>query len=191
MPRLPPPVDSVGAVWSAVKPVADDPDLARQLLGRCLDPAIIEDLDLARCLPSSGTLPKWARSGFPFVMVGIRSQTPTSALECRRESLFCACSSRDESRQTERAKGLFPASHSAKGLFLADSFGLLLIRSGVPKWWRQRESPSVIITEGAPDFLTVATRYGCARYAPAVLESPATHGPASWRRVSRRNAALW
>jgi hypothetical protein len=27
----------------------------------------------------------------------------------------------------------------------------------------------VIITEGAPDFLTVATHYGCTEYAPAVL----------------------
>ena len=69
----------------------------------------------------------------------------------------------------DRAKGLFPSGHTAKGLFLADSFGLLLIRSGVPKWWRQSEPPSVIITEGAPDFLTVATHYGCTEYAPAVL----------------------
>ena len=57
-PRLPPPVVSVGALWAASKPVTDDADLARQLLGRCLDPAIIEDLDLARCMPSLGTLPK-------------------------------------------------------------------------------------------------------------------------------------
>ena len=165
--RLPPPVESVGALWAAAKPVTDDADLARQLLGRCLDPAIIEDRDLARCLPSSGTLPKWARSG---------SQTWRDSDHrllfplWNAEGSLCSVHARlVESGQTERAKGMFPASHSAGGLFLADSFALLLIRSGVPKWWRQREPPSVIITEGAPDFLTVATHYGCSEYAPAVL----------------------
>ncbi len=166
-PRLPPPVDSVGALWAASKPVTDDPDLARQLLGRCLDPAIIEDRGLARCLPSSGTLPKWARSGSrSWRESGHRLLLPL----LNAEGSLCSVHARlVESGQTERAKGLFPASHSAGGLFLADSFGLLLIRSGVPKWWRQSEPPSVIITEGAPDFLTVATHYGCSEYAPAVL----------------------
>jgi hypothetical protein len=166
-PRLPPPVESVGALWAAAKPVTDDADLARQLLGRCLDPAIIEDRDLARCLPSSGTLPKWARSGSrSWWESGHRLLLPL----WNAEGSLCSVHARlVENGQTERAKGLFPASHSAKGLFLADSFALLLIRSGVPKWWRQSEPPSVIITEGAPDFLTVATHYGCTEYAPAVL----------------------
>ena len=166
-PRLPPPVESVGALWAAAKPVTDDSDLARQLLGRCLDPAIIEDRNLARCLPSSGTLPKWARSGsLSWWESGHRLLLPL----WNAEGSLCSVHARlVENGQTERAKGMFPASHSAKGLFLADSFGLLLIRSGVPKWWRQSEPPSVIITEGAPDFLTVATHYGCTEYAPAVL----------------------
>ena len=166
-PRLPPPVESVGALWAAAKPVTDDADLARQLLGRCLDPAIIEDRDLARCLPSSGTLPTWARSGSQtWRKSGHRLLFPL----WNAEGSLCSVHARlVESGQTERAKGMFPASHSAGGLFLADSFALLLIRSGVPKWWRQREPPSVIITEGAPDFLTVATHYGCSEYAPAVL----------------------
>ena len=166
-PRLPPPVESVGALWSASKPVTDDPDLARQLLGRCLDPAIIEDLDLARCLPSSGTLPKWARSGSQtWWESGHRLLFPL----WNAEGSLCSVHARVvESGQTERAKGLFPASHSAKGLFLADSFALLLIRSGVPKWWRQSKAPKIIITEGPIDFLTVATQFGCSEYAPAVL----------------------
>ena len=165
--RLPPPVESVGALWAAAKPVTDDADLARQLLGRCLDPAIIEDRDLARCLPSSGTLPTWARSGSQtWRKSGHRLLFPL----WNAEGSLCSVHARIvDSGQTERAKGMFPASHSAGGLFLADSFALLLIRSGVPKWWRQREPPSVIITEGAPDFLTVATHYGCSEYAPAVL----------------------
>ena len=57
-PRLPPPVESVGALWASSQPVTDDPDLAVQLLNRRIDPAIVEDRDLARCLPSLGTLPK-------------------------------------------------------------------------------------------------------------------------------------
>ena len=166
-PRLPPPVVSVGALWAASKPVTDDADLARQLLGRCLDPAIIEDLDLARCLPQSGTIPKWAQSGSqPWWGSGHRLLFPL----WNAEGNLCSVHARlVESDQTERAKGLFPSGHSAKGLFLADSFARLLIRSGVPSWWRQSEPPSVIITEGAIDFLTVATHYGCTEYAPAVL----------------------
>ena len=166
-PRLPPPVESVGALWAASKPVTDDPDLARQLLGRCLDPAIIEDRDLARCLPSSGTLPKWARSG---------SQTWRDSdhrllfqLWNAEGSLSSVHARLVEKTDGDRKKGLFPSGHSAKGFFLADSFARLLITNGVPSWWRQSEPPSVIITEGAPDFLTVATHYGCAEDAPAVL----------------------
>ncbi len=167
VPRLPPPVDSVGALWSASKPVTDDPDLARQLLGRCIDPAIIEDLDLARCLPSSGALPRWARSGSQtWWESGHRLLFPL----WNPEGSLCSVHARlVESGQTERAKGLFPASHSAKGLFLADSFSRLLITVGIPKWWRRSEPPTIIIVEGAPDFLTVATHYGTVEDAPAVL----------------------
>ena len=74
-----------------------------------------------------------------------------------------------EKTDGDREKGLFPSGHSAKGQFLADSFARFLITKGVPPWWRRSEPPSVIITEGAPDFLTVAAHYGCSEYAPAVL----------------------
>ena len=40
------------------------------------------------------------------------------------------------------------------------------------------EAPSVIINEGAPDFLTVATHYGCQEYA-LVLGILMAHGPTS------------
>ena len=166
-PRLPPPVVSVGALWAASKPVTDDADLARQLLGRCLDPAIIEDLDLARCLPQSGTIPKWAQSGsLSWWESGHRLLLPLWNVE----GSLCSVHARlVEKVDGDRAKGLFPSGHTAKGLFLADSFARLLITEGIPKWWRQNEPPSVIITEGAPDFLTVATHYGCSEYAPAAL----------------------
>ena len=166
-PRLPPPVESVGALWAAAKPVTDDADLARQLLGRCLDPAIIEDLDLARCLPSSRTLPKWARSGsLSWWESGHRLLFQLWNAEGSLSSVHARLV---EKTDGDRKKGLFPSGHSAKGFFLADSFARLLITNGVPSWWRQSEPPSVIITEGAPDFLTVATHYGCSEYAPAVL----------------------
>lgn len=166
-PRLPPPVESVGALWAASKPVTDDPDLAVQLLTREIDPAIVEDRDLARCLPSSRTLPKWARSG---------SQTWWDSghrllfqLWNAEGSLSSVHARLVEKTDGYRGKGLFPSGHSAKGFFLADSFARLLITNGVPSWWRQSEPPSVIITEGAIDFLTVGTHYGCYEYAPAVL----------------------
>ena len=166
-PRLPPPVESVGALWAASKPVTDDADLARQLLGRCLDPAIIEDRDLARCLPSSGTLPKWARSGsLSWWESGHRLLFQLWNAEGSLSSVHARLI---EKTDGDRGKGLFPSGHSAKGIFLADSFARLLITKGVPSWWRQSEPPSVIICEGAIDFLTVGTHFGCSEYAPAVL----------------------
>ncbi len=166
-PRLPPPAESVSALWAAAKPVTDDPDLAVQLLNRRIDPAIVEDRDLARCLPSSGTLPKWAQSGsLSWRESGHGLLLPLWNAEGNLSSVHARVV---EQADGDRAKGLFPSGHSAKGVLLADSFARLLITKGVPSWWRQSEPPSVIITEGAPDFLTVATHYGCHESAPAVL----------------------
>ncbi len=166
-PRLPPPVESVGALWASSKPVTADPDLARQLFNRRIDPAIIEDRDLARCLPPPSALPKWARSGSQtWEESGHRLLLPLWNVEGN----LCSVHARlVEKTDTETAKGLFPSGHSAKGFFLADSFTRLLITKGVPSWWRQNEPPSVIIVEGAPDFLTVGTHFGCSESAPAVL----------------------
>lgn len=166
-PRLPPPVESVGALWAVARPVTDDADLVRQLHGRCLDPAIIEERDLARCLPRTGVLPAWTRC---------RSQTWWESGHrlilpmWNAEGALCSVHARlIESPTGDTAKGLFPAGHSTKGLFLADSFALLIIRTGIPYWWCKSDPPSIIITEGAPDFLTVATHYGYVEDAPAVL----------------------
>ena len=102
---------------------------------------------------------------FPFV-VEIGSQTPFSAVECGRESLFCACSSRRE--WTDRArKGMFPASHGA-----GDYSGGLL--RSTPN---QIGSPEVVATEspfcdhhrgcaGLPHRRDALRMLG---YAPAVL----------------------
>jgi hypothetical protein len=166
-PRLPPPVESVGALWAAARPVTDDADLVRQLHGRCLDPTIIEERDLARCLPHTGALPRWARC---------RSQTWRESGHrlllpmWNVEGSLCSVHARlIESRAGDIAKGLFPTGHSTKGLFLADSFALSIIQKGTPEWWRRSDPPSIIITEGAPDFLTVATHYGTTDDAPGVL----------------------
>ncbi len=165
--RLPPPVESVGALWAAAKPVTDEPDLAVQLLNRRIDPAIVEDRDLARCLPSSATLPKWARSGsLSWWESGHRLLIPLWDVEGNLSSVHARVVERADG---DRAKGLFPSGHSAKGLLLADSFSRLLITVGIPKWWRRSEPPTIIIVEGAPDFLTVATHYGTVEDAPAVL----------------------
>lgn len=166
-PRLPPPVESVGALWAAARPVTDDADLVRQLHGRCLDPTIIEERDLARCLPHTGSLPRWARCrSQTWWESGHRLLLPMWNVEGR----LCSVHARlIESPTGDIAKGLFPTGHSTKGLFLADSFALSIIQKGTPEWWRRSDPPSIIITEGAPDFLTVATHYGTTDDAPGVL----------------------
>ena len=165
-PRLPPSPDSVRALWEAATPVTDDAALVSQLAKRCLDPAVIEDLDLARAMPS-GPLPRWAWSaGKTWLESGHRLLIPLWDTEGNMVSVHARTV---EKVDPDQQKGLFPSGHSAKWLFFADSFARLLITKGIPSWWRQSEPPSVIITEGAPDFLTVATHYGCSEYATAVL----------------------
>jgi hypothetical protein len=69
----------------------------------------------------------------------------------------------------EATKGLLPAGHSARGLFLADAFALTLLKQGIPTWWRQPDPPRILIAEGGIDFLTVASSFDDSESNPAVL----------------------
>lgn len=160
-----PPVESVGSLWARCSPVADDADLARALLARAIDPAIVSDRDLARGLPAAGELPPWARrDGRSWRDSGHRAILPL----WNAAGELAGVHARTFDASPDGPKGLLPAAHSSAGLFLADPFARLILTTGTPGWYRS-EAPTFIVCEGAPDFLTVACHFGAWEYAPAVL----------------------
>jgi hypothetical protein len=57
-----PPADEVEALWSACVPVCDVPEVRAWLDSKRIDAISISDADMARALPSSASLPRWART---------------------------------------------------------------------------------------------------------------------------------
>lgn len=154
------------AVWSACGAVSDDVDLAAALRRRGLDPADVTDRDLARALPTTGTLPRWARfARKSWVELGNRLIVPMYDAAGQLASLHGRYIG-DEPRDVP-PKGLSPIGGQIAGTIMADALGRMLLASGAaPTWWTERV---VLIEEGVPDFLTVATHYGDDENAPAVL----------------------
>lgn len=160
-----PPVAEVGSLWARCGMVCDDRDLSLRLFARRLDPAVITDRDLARALPASDPLPRWAgharrswRDSGHTLLVGLWDADGELASVHARSFL-----------PDTDPKGLSPAGHRSAGLVMACSFARELLRGGLPSWWHRAERPTVIIVEGVPDFLTVGIRYGDWEYSPALL----------------------
>jgi len=166
----PPPHNEVMRLWEACKPVTEDAALSEQLRKRSLWPEGVASIDLARALPDScAAWPKWAQCGQQtWRESGHRLLFPLWNAKGEHRSLHARLVQKTEG-PGKTAKGLFPSGYSAKGLFLADSFARFLLTSGIPPWWRWEEPPSIIVTEGAPDFLTVASHFGEWECVPAVL----------------------
>lgn len=163
--RRPPPPAEVRELWALCSPIAADPDLARQLQARAIDPKVIDDRDLARALPNSGPLPRWARGES-------RSWREKHRCILRLWNVageMVSAHARAIEGTAEATKGLLPAGHSARGLFLADAFALTLLKQGIPTWWRQPDPPRILIAEGGIDFLTVASSFDDSESNPAVL----------------------
>ena len=160
--------EGAAEVWAACRPVLDDPEVSTWLRSRGLDPAKVEDRDLARALPEDLDAPPWARcNGRPWT-AGWRCVLPAYSSTGRLESLRARwCRAEDPDGPKETA----PAGASAGGLVLADALGRELLRTGArPSWWPEGEPLRVVVAEGCPDFLTWAVRWSeAALYAPAVL----------------------
>jgi len=86
--RTPELVGDVAALWRRCRPVTDDPGVRAWLERRGLDPAKVDDEDLARALPEDlAELPSWARArGRPWTE-GWRCILPAYAPDGRMESL--------------------------------------------------------------------------------------------------------
>jgi len=176
----PPPPRPEGAadVWAACRPVLDDLEVAAWLRTRGLDPARVEDRDLARALPEDLDVPRWMflrpeGDDGPLMRWtdGWRCVLPAYDAEGRLVSMrarWCRPAAAPGKRKEAAAAA---GAGSATGLVLADALGRELLRTGaLPEWWEDSEDLAVVVAEGCPDFLTWAVRWSeAALYAPAVL----------------------
>jgi hypothetical protein len=158
VPKAPPPVSEVRALWDACRPCDADADVATWLRSRAVDPALVDRLGLARALPVGCTGSRWASyrgeaaSPAPWAALGYRVIVPMydAAGELRSMRARYIGPPRDD-----LPKALPPSGHGCKGLAMACPLGSVMLAVAGWPWWAERR---VVITEGEPDFLTWATR---------------------------------
>jgi hypothetical protein len=162
-----PPTDQVAAIWAASRPVDADAEVATWLRSRGLDPAVVEEMGLARALPVDVELPGWARfQGRPWNAIGYRAVIPmfdgTGALRSFRARRVL---------DHDGPKALPPAGYRVGGLVMADVLARTLLATGSwPEMWPARTPLRVVVAEGEPDHLTWASaRSEADATAPAVL----------------------
>ena len=177
--RTPELVDDVATLWTRhCRPVTEDPEVRAWLERRGLDPAKVEDRDLARALPKGLTdLPPWAWArGRPW-SAGWRCVLPAYGPDGRLESLRARWVRPGDPPRGLKAVAAAAGAGSASGVVLADPLGLELLRTGEAPPTGQRLR--VVVVEGGPDFLTWATRWS-----EADLTAPAVFGvwPGAWTR---------
>jgi hypothetical protein len=134
------------------------------LEARRLDPHRVDDLSRARVIRRDVLqLPRWARfGGRSWVETGHRLVIPVVDAFGQVRSLRAW-----RVVDGETPKRLPPAGHRAAGLLLACSMGRGLLAGSVPQG---AQPPTVLITEGEPDWLTWVTHFSDAdEDAPAVL----------------------
>ena len=160
-----PPIAEVRDLLARCWPVCDDCTLALALFGRALDPAIITDRDLARCLPPYGPLPAWARSPWgSWRASGHLLIIPLFDARGELVSVHARTLAADAD-----PKGLSPAGHSSVGLVMADGLARDVLAHGIPSGWKGSEPPTILIAEGGTDYLTDASVFRERGQAPATL----------------------
>jgi len=166
--RKPPPPGEVAELWAACLSVYDDADAAGYLRGRSIDPALVVDRDLARVLHLSRVVPRWARykgsapAARPWPETGHRLIVPMFDVDGRMVTVRAW-----RIVDGNTPKRLPPSGHAIPRSVMADSLARLLLAGDAPAWWMPPRV--VIVAEGEPDFLTVATHYGDDESAPAVM----------------------
>ena len=167
----PPPAVDVSSLWSACKPITLEEEVASAWESRAITVAHVEDRDLARALPRSAHVPRWAGfRGQPWSAWPHRLIVPMYDERGRLRSLH----SRAAQGQPGIPKGLSPAGYAVAGLVMADPLARLLLAGltsgdGEPAADLVRRC-GLVVCEGVPDFLTWATRWGdAAESAPAII----------------------
>lgn len=134
---------------------------------RALCPETIADRGLCRFITENASQPAWARfGGQSWLNAGYRVLVPFYDAGGLLQALRAGTTSAEA-----KVKRVSPFGYSTKGLVMADSLGLEMLKTGKrPGWWQAEAAFRVVIAEGEPDFLTWATRSSDAdELAPAVL----------------------
>jgi hypothetical protein len=166
-----PPPHEVAELLAATGRVTDDVDVRSMLERRGLDAERVDDLGLARVLPTSVRLPRWARlGGRPWPENGYRLVLPVVDSSGQVRSVRAwRITDGDTPKRTA------PRGHRVGGLVLACPAARAMLageRDGLPSQLR------IIVAEGEPDFLTWASRFSDAdENAPVVI---ALTGSGSW-----------
>jgi hypothetical protein len=161
-PRAFPPADDVARLWSACRPVGDDPIVSAYLVGRGLDPDAVTLEHLAGAVPQDAELPSWAWGpDGPWTSTGHRLLVPlygaSGGLASVRARTVVANS---------EPKSLAPSGYAVRGAVMADLVGGSLLRGEPVEAWNK----AVVVVEGEPDFLTWGTnRSDAADEVPAVF----------------------
>jgi hypothetical protein len=146
--------------------VAEDAEAGAYLASRFLDPVKVQDRDLARVLPVTFRFPRWARhwrsSKGPCYRLIFALYGATGQLETLRARPLVRL-------EKPRPKALPVSDAESAGLVLADVLGRSLLAND-PDAMELVRRAGVWITEGEPDFLTLATAWSeSAEHAPAVF----------------------
>jgi hypothetical protein len=171
-----PATSEVESVWRGARRVDDDDEVRRWLQdARKIDPVRVADVDLARALSGDAVVPLWAgyggEDGKPWrswPSAGLRVVVPLFDVAGVMRSLLFR-------RPFETTESWPPKSVSARGgrsgLAMACGLGLQLLRERKrPSWWLADRELRVVVAEGEPDFLTIATEWSEAdEHAPAVV----------------------
>jgi hypothetical protein len=149
-----PPHNEVEGIWhhclpvdAPVEPAEWNLEPVRWIEGRGLDSELLAAHNLARMFPEEIELPEWAgfKSGRRWPESGFRLVVPLCSASGRMESLHV--------RRTMAGggmKGAFPLGFELRGLAMANGSAVALLQGeGCPG--------KVILAEGIPDYLTVAT----------------------------------
>ncbi len=142
-----PPQREVDALWHSCTPVAEDLDVAAWLISRGSDPELVDAGELARALPEDVVTPWWASwQRKPWASLGHRLVVPM------RDHLGVIRTVRaGRIVDGETPKRLPPGGHRASGVVMADEMATaLLTGSRIPE--------RLVIVEGEPDYLAMATR---------------------------------
>jgi DnaB-like helicase C terminal domain len=157
-PRYPTPAE-LAALWQATVDVTEHPPAEGALRARGIAPGLVRDLTLARALPSDGVvLPRWAaKAGRPWPEAGYAMVVPMWGLEeasaADRRPCLVGRSVRawhlDPSPPEGTPKRVAPLGMTTAGLVMACPVARRLIAEGRPC--------RLVVVEGEPDFLSLAT----------------------------------
>lgn len=158
-----PPAEELAELWNRALPATEDPEAAKWLRSRGIVAHAVEDADAARAIPPGARLPRWAASkGGDWSRTGHRL---ILRLWSERGAFLSVRARRI--RDGEGPKDLAPSGFAVRGLFLADSLALQVLRDGPPDWWSPRR---FLFVEGTPDFLArVSIQPDASEQGPAVF----------------------